>query len=74
MRTSVVLPDDLIRRVRGSGETCSMSAFVREAVREKIARMEYERLAQEMEHGYRMEAREPSLDPEWEITELEGLT
>ena len=74
MRTSVVIPGDLIERVRRSAGTGSLSAFVREAVRERVDRIEYERLAQEMEQGYRSEARDSSLDPEWGITETEGLT
>lgn len=44
-----------------------------EAIRERVSRLETERLAREMEKGYRAEAEEPSLDPEWAAIEVEGL-
>lgn len=36
-------------------------------------RVEHERLDREMEEGYRAEAEEPSLEPEWASVEVEGL-
>lgn len=32
-----------------------------------------QRLAKELFEGYRAEAQEPSLDPEWSVVEVEGL-
>jgi hypothetical protein len=36
--------------------------------------MERERLAVAMAQGYKQEAENPSLDPEWKATEMDGLT
>jgi hypothetical protein len=71
-RTTFVIPDDIlqeVRRVVGGG---SVSGFVREAVADRLERIKREALAAEMEAGYRAEAEEPSIDPEWGLTETEG--
>lgn len=36
-------------------------------------RVEWEQLARDLETGYRAEADQSSLDPEWESVETEGL-
>ncbi len=74
MRTTVILPDDLVQKARRASPNSSLSAFVRNAIAERLSRLERECLALAMEKGYRQEAEAPSLDPEWEVTEVEGLT
>lgn len=73
MRTTVTIPDDLMQRIRRFSAGRSLSTLTREALAEKLARLERERLAGEMEEGYRLEANEPSLDPEWAACETDGL-
>jgi Arc/MetJ-type ribon-helix-helix transcriptional regulator len=74
MRTTISIPEDLAEKARRATKNGSLSAFVRDAVAERLARMERERLALAMEQGYQREAEDPSLDPEWEATEVDGLT
>ena len=73
MRTTVLIPDELLEEVRrlAAGET--LSRFVRESVSERVDRLKREQLAAEMEEGYRAEAEDPSLDSEWENVETDGL-
>jgi metal-responsive CopG/Arc/MetJ family transcriptional regulator len=72
MRTTITLPDDLVEQARELGGARSLSEFAREALRERVERLRSERLAREMEEGYRTEAEDPSLDPEWAAIETEG--
>lgn len=74
MRTTISLPEDLANKARRATQNGSLSAFVRDAIAERLARMERERLALAMEQGYQQEAEDPSLDHEWEATETDGLT
>jgi hypothetical protein len=55
--------------VAGEG---AVSGFVRDAVVDRLDALRREALAAEMEAGYRAEAEDPSLDPEWEAIETEG--
>jgi predicted transcriptional regulator len=73
MRTTVTLPDDLAREVQELAEGRSLSEFAREALRERVDRLKRNRLARELEEGYRAEAEEPSFDPEWSNVETEDL-
>lgn len=50
-----------------------LSELTREALRERVERLQKEKLARELEEGYRAEAKELSLDPEWQDVEVEGL-
>ena len=73
MRTTVTLPDDLAREVGELAEGRSLSELIREALRDRVERLKRDRLAYELEEGYRAEAEEPSLDPAWSAVETEGL-
>jgi len=73
MRTTITLPDDLVRDARELGGGRPLSEFAREALRERVERLRRERLAEEIDEGYRAEAQESSLDPEWVSIETEGL-
>jgi len=41
--------------------------------RKRVERLQKEKLARELEEGYRAEAKELSLDPEWQDVEVDGL-
>jgi metal-responsive CopG/Arc/MetJ family transcriptional regulator len=73
MRTSITIPDDLATQAQELAEGRPLSEFTREAIRERVSRLKTERLAREMEAGYRAEAEEQSLAPEWAAIEVEGL-
>ena len=73
MRTTISLPDELVERARKAAGGRSFSRFAREALTEKVAQLERERVALQMEEGYQHEAVEPSLDPEWASVETDGL-
>jgi hypothetical protein len=71
-RTTVVIPDDILDEVRRVAGESSVSGFVRDAVVYRLDAVKRELLVREMEAGYRAEAEEPSLDPEWQGVETEG--
>lgn len=73
MRTTITLPDELVKEARELAHGRSLSEFAREALRERVALLRREQLAREMDEGYRTEAEEPSLDAEWSAIETEGL-
>ena len=73
MRATVTLPDDLAREAKELASGSSLSELIRRALRERVERLKAERLAGELEEGYRAEAEEPSLDPGWSAIESEGL-
>ncbi len=73
MRTSVVLPDELVDEIRERAGEGSLSEFVRESVRYRLEDLRRRELLREMEAGYRAEAEAASLDPEWADVETEGL-
>lgn len=73
MRTTVTIPDDLAQEARKLVPDRPLSQIIRRSLREWVERLESERLARELEEGYRAEARDPSLEPEWSTTETEGL-
>jgi len=73
MRTTVSLSDDLFRSAKPFLGKRSFSHFIREAIRRYVIQLERERLAKEMEEGYRFEAESPSLDPIWSTVEGDGL-
>ncbi|MCD4750748.1 MAG: hypothetical protein K8R59_15355 [Thermoanaerobaculales bacterium] len=73
MRTTVIIPDELVEEVGRLAAGEPLSRFVRESVAERVARLKREQLLRDMEAGYRAEARDPSLDSEWENLEVDGL-
>jgi metal-responsive CopG/Arc/MetJ family transcriptional regulator len=73
VRTTVSLPADLFQSAKPYVGERSFSHFVREAVRHYVMQLERDRLAREMEEGYRIEAESPSLDPVWLTVDGDGL-
>lgn len=73
MRTTVVLPDDILSQIRKHQGASSLSGFVRESVEYRLEALDKELLVREMEEGYRAESEDPSLDPEWSEVETEDL-
>lgn len=73
MRTTITIPDDLAREAQELSAGRPLSEFTRKALRERVERLQSEKLARELEEGYRAEAKEVSLDPEWRDVEVEGL-
>lgn len=72
MRTTIAIPDELFHQARPLMGEQRFSQFVREAVRYYVAKLREERLAREMEEGYKAEARSPSLEPEWSDIEVDA--
>lgn len=73
MRTTISISDELYQQAKGwLGET-SFSEFAGEAIRRLVAQLDRERVARDLEEGYRLEAESPSLDPGWAAFETEGL-
>ena len=72
MRTTIAIPEDLYQELQPFAEGRSFSQFVREAIRGHVEQLKAEALAREMAEGYRAEAEESSLDPEWSVIETEG--
>ncbi len=73
MRTTVSIPEDLFLAAKPFVGKRSFSHFMREALRQYVVWLERERLAREMEEGYRAEAESPSLDPIWSTVDGDGL-
>lgn len=73
MRTTVVIPDEVVEEVREHLGGGSLGRFVRESVQQRLELLRRESLVREMEAGYAAEAADPSLDPAWTEIEVEGL-
>jgi predicted CopG family antitoxin len=73
MRTTISITDSLYAEARDFVGERSFSDFASEAIHERVLLLKREKLAKEMEDGYRSEAIAPSLDPEWSSFEVEGL-
>ena len=73
MRTTVVIPDEIIGEVRKVAGDVPLSRFVRESVVERLGRLQRQALVSTMAEGYRAEAESTSLDSEWSVVEIEGL-
>lgn len=73
MRTTITIPDDLAREAQELARGRPLSEFARKAMQERVERLKAEQLARALDEGYRAEAGNPSLDPEWAAVEAEGL-
>jgi predicted CopG family antitoxin len=73
MRTTISISDDLFSEAKDLAGSRPFSEFASEAIQERVIRLKRDRLARELEEEYRFEAAFPSLDPEWEAIEVEGL-
>lgn len=73
MRTTVDLDDKLNVRLREFVPGRGLNRFINEAVSEKVAAMEKERIKQAMREGYLATAAEQDeLARDWEVVDLEG--
>ena len=72
MRTTISIPTDTAERLREHVGGGSLSGFIREAIEYRLDALRREAMVRDMEMGYRAEAEEPSLDPEWNDIEVEG--
>jgi Arc/MetJ-type ribon-helix-helix transcriptional regulator len=73
LRTTVVIPDEVMDEVREHIGDGSLSRFIRESVEQRLAALRRASLIREMEAAYAAEAANPSLDPEWPELEAEDL-
>jgi len=73
MRTTISIPDDLYAEAKALTGTRPFSDFAGEAIQARIVHLKRERLALEMEAGYRAEAESLSLAADWADVETEGL-
>lgn len=73
MRTTISIPDELFAAAKSLSGERPFSDFASEAIQERVAQLHRDRLAREMEAGYRAEAESNSLDSEWAAIETEGM-
>jgi hypothetical protein len=73
LRTTISIPDELYSEAKTLAGARAFSDFASEAIQARIFALRRERLAQEMEAGYRAEAESSSLDAGWTEIEVEGL-
>jgi predicted transcriptional regulator len=73
MRTTIDLDEKLNTRLRELAPGRGLNRFINEAVSEKVAAMEKERIKQAMREGYLATAAEQDeLARDWEVVDLEG--
>lgn len=65
MDTTISIPDDLFAQARELATGRSLSELIIDAIRRRVQELKDERLAKDMEEGYRAEAERSSLDPVW---------
>lgn len=73
MRTTISIPDEVYSEATEVMGSRPFSEFASEAIRNRVRQIKRELLAQAMADGYRSEAEDSSLDPEWSEVETEGL-
>src|SRR5436305_13143886 len=73
MRTTISIPEQIYTEARTLAGERSFSEFASEAIQARILLLKRERLARELEEGYRAEAESASLAPGWPSFEVEGL-
>ena len=72
MRTTITIPDELAQEAQALAGGRALSEFTREALRERVARLKREKLAREMEEGYRAMAQDENREEE-ALSWSEGL-
>jgi hypothetical protein len=72
MRTTITIPDDLAEQIRMRAGDVTLAEFARQALAERVQRLEREALARAMKQGYVSEASAPSLEDGWDAVEVEG--
>lgn len=73
MRTTISLPDELYAEAKALAGARPFSEFASEALEARVAQLQRQHLAREMEEGYRSEAEASSLEPEWAAVEADAL-
>jgi predicted CopG family antitoxin len=73
MRTTISIPDEIYSEAKEIMGSRPFSDFASEAIQTRVEELKRQRLAAEMEEGYRAEAENPSLDADWANVETEGL-
>ena len=73
MRITISLPDDLYAEAKELAGTRPVREIATEAFRLWVAALRRERLADELEAGYRAEADSPSLAAEWAVVEAGAI-
>jgi predicted CopG family antitoxin len=73
LRTTISIADSLYRAAKQLAGPRSFSEFASEALEARILSLTRERLAREMEEGYRSEAETSSLAAEWTAFEVEEM-
>jgi len=73
MRVTISMPDEIYFEAKEIMGSRPFSDFVSEAIQTRLWDLKRERLAHEMEEGYRAEAEDPSLDADWSRVETDGL-
>ena len=73
LKVNFSIPEDVVRKLRNLVDDRKRSAFVAEALREKLGRIEEEKLKQELIEAYKERYEEDrELDREWEAITLEN--
>ncbi len=73
LKVNFTIPEDVVRKLRNLVDDRKRSAFVAEALREKLRRIEEEKLKQELIEAYKERYEEDmELDREWEAITLEN--
>ena len=72
-RVNFTLPEDVIRTLKSNVRERERSSFVAAALREKLAKLERDRLEAELIEGYQATAEEDrEINAEWEAITLES--
>lgn len=73
MRTTISIPDEIYSEAKEIMGSRPFSDFASEAIHTRVQELKRQRLASEMEEGYRAEAENPSLDEDWFWVETDEL-
>ncbi len=74
MQATVVLPDRLAEEAKALVGMTGLSQLIVEAVQQYVRQLQRQELGRLMAEGYRAEAENTSLDADWSVVELDGLT
>ena len=73
VRMNLTLPEELVRQIDKLVEPKKKSQFIAEALRQRIEKIQHEKLQKILEEGYKVREKESqSLAKEFEYVDLEG--
>ncbi|MBI3979235.1 MAG: hypothetical protein HY331_13715 [Chloroflexi bacterium] len=73
VRTTIQLDEELLARLRRLLPPRSLNRFINEAVAEKVAELERQRIEQAMKEGYLATQDERvEVDRDWQVVDVEG--